>query len=482
MRDLDLKAEGWSGSVSLSSFLLAISLVACLLSTLPNTVHASDLGSFLSLEPDSGIYSGAVPPPYYEVVATVTSMIDGDTTWVRIEKIVVELDPEGEVFEGNLEKVRYGGGIDAPETWTDPPESGSYEATEFVENLIPVGTTVYLDLNDLSKGGQTGRPYRGTYERLIGVIYTVIDGRWVNVNAELLKWGLEEYPDHAWLRYIHFPSEWDPYEWLDEDYPYALDFVERRDVMVSILPRENIGAPGEEVGFKVFVKNTGNVEDTYILTATDEAGWNLRFADNLLECVGSGHVGEAALSVAIPEEVEERVEDTVTVTVTSREDAGVSNIDSCTVRVRELPPAIGVQVLVSPPENSAPPGASIVFAVTVTNTGNVIDNYVLTVADDAGWGAMLEDNLLKNVAPGEERQVFVNAPVPDGAVEGESTVITITAISLSRSTATSSAECTAEAGATEEAGGSPEIPWAPVASIVIIVAVVVSLILIVRPI
>ncbi|MCK4405273.1 MAG: hypothetical protein KAV43_02035 [Hadesarchaea archaeon] len=57
-----------------------------------------------------------VHPPYYEVIATVTSMIDGDTTWVKIENIVVELDPEGEVYEDTIESVRYGGGVDAPET------------------------------------------------------------------------------------------------------------------------------------------------------------------------------------------------------------------------------------------------------------------------------------------------------------------------------------------------------------------------------
>ena len=80
---------------------------------------------------------------------------------------------------------------------------------------------VYLDLNSLSVGGQTGRPYRGTYERLIAVIYTEINGQWVNVNAELLRWGQEAYPDHDWLKYTYFPSEWDAYEWLEDNYPYV---------------------------------------------------------------------------------------------------------------------------------------------------------------------------------------------------------------------------------------------------------------------
>ena len=280
---------------------------------------------------------GPTPPlaPHYEVIATVTSMIDGDTTWVRIENIVVELDPEGEVYEGNLEKVRYGGGVDAPETWTDPPQPGSLEATEFVENLIPVGTTVYLDLNSPSRGGHTGRPYRGVHERLIALIYAEIDEKWVNINAELLRWGLEEYPDHDWLQYIYFPSEWDPYEWLEESYPYVRGFVERRDVMVSILPDEKIGGPGENVTFKVFIKNTGNVEDTYSLITGDVIGWNPMLTDNLIEHVAPNHIHMTMLTVTIPGNAENRTRDYITVIATSLEEGSVDNSASCIVTAAE---------------------------------------------------------------------------------------------------------------------------------------------------
>ena len=192
-------------------------------------IAAVGVGGYLLLKgegKEGGGGEGGSPVPYYEIIATVTSMVDGDTTWVQIENIVVELDPTGEVYEGNQELVRYGGGVDAPELWTYTPprtgEPGSVEATELIENLIPVGTTVYLDLNALSTGGQTGRPYRGVYERLIAVIYTVIDNQWINVNAELLRWGQKEYPDFDWLKYRYFPSEWNPDEWLEENYPYVL--------------------------------------------------------------------------------------------------------------------------------------------------------------------------------------------------------------------------------------------------------------------
>ncbi|GAI57993.1 unnamed protein product, partial [marine sediment metagenome] len=42
-------------------------------------------------------------------------------------------------------------------------------------------------------------------------------------NAELLRWGLEEYPGFGWLKYRYYPSEWNPDDWLEENYPYVLD-------------------------------------------------------------------------------------------------------------------------------------------------------------------------------------------------------------------------------------------------------------------
>ena len=170
-----------------------------------------------------GIYLGCleVPTPYYEVIANVSWVDDGDTIHVWIEDIVVELDPAGEVHENTYESVRFGGGVDAPELWDS--QEGALEAMQFVQNLLPRETKVYLDLDDLAEDPD-GRPYRGSRRRLIAVIYVELDGQWVNVNAELLRWGMEEYPDHNWLRYIGIPSEFDGREWLEEDYPYVLGF------------------------------------------------------------------------------------------------------------------------------------------------------------------------------------------------------------------------------------------------------------------
>jgi len=164
--------------------------------------------------------------PEHEVIGCVYQVNDGDTIDVGILKLVTELDPRATVSTGVTEGVRFGGGLDAPEmNWNNPPpQPGAVEAMELVENLIPPGTLVYLDLDDNQWQNPTSQgPYRDTYGRLIAVVYAQVGGRWVNVNAEVLRWGLNAYPDFDWLKYSYFISEFDGREWLQDNYPYVLD-------------------------------------------------------------------------------------------------------------------------------------------------------------------------------------------------------------------------------------------------------------------
>ncbi len=166
----------------------------------------------------------STPSPPYEVIATVDCIFDGDTIGVNIDNLII---PRTGVSENTWECVRFAGGIDAPEKPGSPKapegEEGWQESMELVENLVPLGTTVYLDLDDNQEQNPSSQgPFRGVFGRLIAVIYVKVDGQWVNVNAELLRWGLEEYPDQNWLRFTYFISEFDANEWLEENYLYIL--------------------------------------------------------------------------------------------------------------------------------------------------------------------------------------------------------------------------------------------------------------------
>lgn len=182
------------------------------------------MGCILAVLVLVGVFHDRAPAPvtenleiHYEIIAETRSVIDGDTITVTVLEILPDVNQHANIQVGGYERVRFGGGIDAPEF--DPPEDGALEAKLFVENLLPPGTTVYLDLNDAQES-EFG-PYRDRYGRIVAVIYVKVDGRWINVNAELLRWGRIHIPNNDWLEYAHLPSEWNAAEWLDEAYPFV---------------------------------------------------------------------------------------------------------------------------------------------------------------------------------------------------------------------------------------------------------------------
>jgi len=148
---------------------------------------------------------------HYEAYGTVDYTIDGDTVRVNLTWV----NPStGGVQAGTTQSVRFSGGIDAPELANE----GGEEAKSFVrDNFCSRMAEIFLDLDNLSDD-----PYHDIYGRLLGVVYVKKNGKWVNVNAEVLRWGLEAYPDHDWFKYRYYRSEFNSDQWLENDYPYVL--------------------------------------------------------------------------------------------------------------------------------------------------------------------------------------------------------------------------------------------------------------------
>lgn len=160
---------------------------------------------------------GQIDVPNYEAIGTLTAVADGDTIFVWLTWVKESVRTRGVHAERN-ETIRFAGGIDAPETGANA-EEGGIEAEMFVRDLCPMGIDVLLDLDNEATYG--AGPYRDIYGRLLAVNYIRGDNTWINVNAQELRWGLQEYPNNDWLEYIGFPSEFDGREWLEDNYPYA---------------------------------------------------------------------------------------------------------------------------------------------------------------------------------------------------------------------------------------------------------------------
>ena len=97
---------------------------------------------FASWVADQGVAVGQVPvssDPYCEVIATAKSIMDGDTFYIDIDRVI---DGHTGVEEGD-DTVRLAG-VNAWEL----SDTGGEAARHFLENLIPPGTTIYMDLDD----------------------------------------------------------------------------------------------------------------------------------------------------------------------------------------------------------------------------------------------------------------------------------------------------------------------------------------------
>jgi len=177
-----------------------------------NILHLGDVKIF-----QTPPLPGQIDVPNYEAIGTLTAVADGDTIFVWLTWVKESVRTRGVRAERN-ETIRFAGGIDAPETGANA-EEGGIEAEMFVRDLCPMGIDVLLDLDDGSLHG--AGPFRDVYGRLLAVNYIRGDNTWINVNAQELRWGLQEYPSNEWLEYIGFGSEFDPYEWLEDNYPYV---------------------------------------------------------------------------------------------------------------------------------------------------------------------------------------------------------------------------------------------------------------------
>lgn len=185
-----------------------------------------------------------------------------------------------------------------------------------------------------------------------------------------------------------------------------------REVEVLISPSYRCGLPGENLYYIVTVTNFGNVNDNYELTMVDNAGWTPTLFDNLFENVPAGENRTTTLRVTIPKNAPFCTEDNIIVTATSQTDMGVKDNESCIAHVTI---ARSVIVTISPDYQSGLPGATLTYTVIVANTGNIADNYALTVSDNAGWSPALDENLLE-VPASENGQITFNVTVPIDAI------------------------------------------------------------------
>jgi uncharacterized membrane protein len=213
-----------------------------------------------------------------------------------------------------------------------------------------------------------------------------------------------------------------------------------REVEVNIWPDHGSALPGGTLIYAVTVINSGNVEDTYDLTVTDNAGWSLSISPPSLT-VPPRENREAILSVLVPENAYGSSEDNVTATAVSTTDPTVSDSASC---IASAALVRGVTVTISPIYRGGLPGGTLAFTVTVKNTGNVWDNFVLTVLDNAGWGPIVSPTSIM-LAPSASDNATLSVVIPDNALPCTMDNIAVVAVSADNAEVSASGTCVAHA-------------------------------------
>jgi len=225
--------------------------------------------------------------------------------------------------------------------------------------------------------------------------------------------------------------------------------VRVRAVDVSVTPiwQENIA--GGLLSYVVVVTNLGEVADDLNLSVGDTLGWGLSLDNTRFENVENGGSRGTTLRVTIPSAAPPSQTDNITVTVTSEGNPSKSDGENCQAHVA-LPRDVEVEI--SPSWQEGSPGETLLYIVTVKNTGHLNDRYNLTASDSLGWALDISPTELW-IENGDNNTASLSVTIPLETVSSITDIITVRAEgTLAEGTSTDpenvSAENTAEARCT----------------------------------
>jgi uncharacterized membrane protein len=218
-----------------------------------------------------------------------------------------------------------------------------------------------------------------------------------------------------------------------------------RSLNVLISPSSQSGDNGATLDYTVTISNTGNVSDNYILTDNDNAGWSLNLSKTSVGVASFSSDNTTTLSVSIPGHAIGGAGDNITVTVTG---TGINGSASCTAQLLIIR---SCSVSISPSSQIGENGATVTYAVTITNTGNISDNYSLYAGDNASpsWSPSVDNTVLTGIAPGANGNTTLRVTFPSSAVAGLIDNINVTATSQADNTINDNSTCIARTVAAE---------------------------------
>jgi len=211
---------------------------------------------------------------------------------------------------------------------------------------------------------------------------------------------------------------------------------------LSVASESLAGDPDTKVTYTLTVTNTGDSSDTFDVSLADT--WNANASRDTIGPLAPGNKTTFDIEVSIPADALASSTDTVTVTLTSQNDAQVAQQVELTTTANTV-----YAVSIDPPEETkeTPPNKTATYEITITNDGNTTDSYDIAVVG-ATWPTTPSLKTITDLEVGKDTTMQVTVLVPADAQGSSKHNVTVQA------TSQTNAETVAESTLTTEASNT----------------------------
>jgi hypothetical protein len=193
---------------------------------------------------------------------------------------------------------------------------------------------------------------------------------------------------------------------------------------VDLSPNQaNHGLAGQTVAYTLWITNTGHMADDFDLTATGQT-WTTTLSTSLVSLAPSASAVFTA-SVAILPGAADQETDSVNIIATSKGDSNKTALAVLTTTSVSTP-VYGV-ALSDDYSLSGPAGGQVIYTLTISNTGNVVDIFDLLPTGNS-WMTTLSSQVV-TLAAGDSQEVTITVLIPPAAAALASDQVSIQASS-----------------------------------------------------